>query len=92
MPIVTAGDLAEWAASLDPDMPIILADEFEYEDESSTIEIEKASAVAIQVYLYRFSDAPDLGYVSDQPTTTAENLITGEDVDWAGTPCWRLGH
>ncbi len=85
MSLVKAGDLAEWAAALDPDILIAIGDEEDYEDDDTNCHVRTISQIAHQEWLYLW-DGEHMGFILKTPTIPHPC----EDFDWAGTPCWRL--
>jgi len=98
MPIVTAGDLATWAATLAPETLVVIGDAEDYENDDSNVRTVALDRVVHHEYLYRWRDDPEMGWVNDNPEheryfceeVGCPGCEQGIHV-WHGIPVWRLG-
>lgn len=94
---MTAGELAEWAAAVDPEMLIVLGDRDDYVMVDSDVRAVSVEKVVHREYIYLWSDEPGLGWVMARAEETfpceemgCDGCEEGAHV-WYGTPVWRLG-
>ncbi len=88
MPIVKAGDLAAWAGALPADELVSIGD---WEGEDSSVLPKPVVKIAKRRYLYRWPDAPSLGFVSANSVEEKMDDTEKGCHEWCGMSIWRLG-